>query len=43
MPYRSKKQRDYLRRNKPEVAKKFEQHSGSKIVPKKKSKKRKKG
>lgn len=28
MPYQSKKQMHYLRREKPEVAKKFEAHSG---------------
>lgn len=42
MPFRSKKQREYLRRNNPEVYKKFVKEHGTKIVPLKKKKKKKK-
>ena len=37
MPYKSDKQRKYLKANKPAVAKKFDRHSKK---PKKKSKKK---
>lgn len=39
MPFKSKKQREYLKKNKPEVYKKFVKEHGTKIVPPKKKKK----
>ena len=41
MPYRSAKQRRYMHAKHPEIAKKWDKKYGSKIVPKKRKKRKK--
>ena len=42
MPYRSKKQRAYLHVHEPALAKRWDKKYGGKVVPKKKTTKKKK-
>ena len=41
IPYRSKKQRAYMHIHEPEIAKRWDKETGGKIVPKKKTQKKK--